>query len=215
MLVSGVALLTACAAFIAYDLVTFREALVYNLSSQAQIVGSNSISALVFNDPRSAETTLAALPLDWRGYRTGFSNGCQNRQRGSRSRPTGTGSHKSCYDARDAMPTGGRLTTVTACVDLDEAYADRRVVVRPGHYVQLVVSDTGCGMDRETHSHIFEPFLHNQGARERYRWLGFIAERWREGSIAMSFDFTVGWSFGEPQGSETAASEPFVGDDQG
>jgi signal transduction histidine kinase len=61
MLVSGVALLTACAAFIAYDLVTFREALVYNLSSQAQIVGSNSISALVFNDPRSAETTLAAL----------------------------------------------------------------------------------------------------------------------------------------------------------
>lgn len=61
MLVSGAALLTACAAFIAYDLVTFRDALVYNLSMQAQIIGSNSVSALLFNDPHSAESTLSAL----------------------------------------------------------------------------------------------------------------------------------------------------------
>jgi signal transduction histidine kinase/DNA-binding response OmpR family regulator len=61
MLVSGAALLLACAAFFAYDFYTFRAGIVRNLSTQAQIIGSNSVSALVFNDPRAAETTLAAL----------------------------------------------------------------------------------------------------------------------------------------------------------
>src|SRR5882724_10553944 len=61
MLVSGVALLLACAAFFAYDLYTFRVGIVRNLSTQAQIIGSNTVSALVFNDPQSAENTLTAL----------------------------------------------------------------------------------------------------------------------------------------------------------
>ena len=61
MLVSGTALLLACAAFVAYDLVTFRETLARNLSTQAQIVGANSVSALLFNDPSTAEKTLSAL----------------------------------------------------------------------------------------------------------------------------------------------------------
>lgn len=64
MLVSGVALLTACSAFISYDVVTFRENTVRNLSAKAQIIGSNCVSALLFNDPDSAESTLAALKAD-------------------------------------------------------------------------------------------------------------------------------------------------------
>ncbi|MGA8152220.1 MAG: response regulator [Terriglobales bacterium] len=61
MLVSGVALLLACAAFFAYDLYTFRVGIVHNLSTEAQIIGSNAVSALVFNDPQTAENTLSAL----------------------------------------------------------------------------------------------------------------------------------------------------------
>src|ERR1700674_4113830 len=61
MLVSGVALLLASGGFCAYDLYSFRAALVSNVSTQAQIIGDNTVSALVFNDPHSAEKTLSAL----------------------------------------------------------------------------------------------------------------------------------------------------------
>ena len=61
LLVSGAALLLACAAFIGYDMVTFRSTIVRNLSTQAQIIGSNSASALLFDDPQAAGTTLSAL----------------------------------------------------------------------------------------------------------------------------------------------------------
>jgi signal transduction histidine kinase/CheY-like chemotaxis protein len=61
MLVSGAALLLACSAFFAYDLYTFRVGIVGNLSTEAQILGSNTVSALVFNDPTAAKNTLSAL----------------------------------------------------------------------------------------------------------------------------------------------------------
>jgi signal transduction histidine kinase/DNA-binding response OmpR family regulator len=61
MLVSGTALLLACTAFIAYDMVTFQANMFRNLSTQAQIIGSNTASALLFNDKQSAENTLSAL----------------------------------------------------------------------------------------------------------------------------------------------------------
>ena len=61
VLVSGTALILACAAFFAYDQITFRNGLVRTLSAQAEIIGSNSVSALLFNDPQSASNTLAAL----------------------------------------------------------------------------------------------------------------------------------------------------------
>ncbi|HZR57430.1 MAG TPA: CHASE sensor domain-containing protein [Terriglobales bacterium] len=61
LLVSAAALLLACMAFLSYDLYTFRVNIVRNLSIQSEIIGANTISALVFNDPQSAENTLAAL----------------------------------------------------------------------------------------------------------------------------------------------------------
>lgn len=61
VLVSGTALLLACAAFITFDVISFRETRMRNLSTQAQVIASNTVTALLFDDPQAANSTLSAL----------------------------------------------------------------------------------------------------------------------------------------------------------
>jgi two-component system, cell cycle sensor histidine kinase and response regulator CckA len=60
-------------------------------------------------------------------------------------------------NARDAMPSGGRLTTATSKADLNDAHA-RSLGLTAGPHAVLTVSDNGHGMKCDTQAHIFEPF---------------------------------------------------------
>lgn len=61
-------------------------------------------------------------------------------------------------NARDAMPRGGRIIIETSNVNLDKLHARQHLQMEPGSYIMLAVSDDGCGMEKETLSHVFEPF---------------------------------------------------------
>jgi len=66
-------------------------------------------------------------------------------------------------NARDAMPDGGKLTLETGTVHLGDGFSAKQLMVQPGRYVTISISDTGVGMSEETQSHLFEPFFTTKG----------------------------------------------------
>lgn len=64
-----------------------------------------------------------------------------------------------CLNARDAMPSGGRLTLETRSITLGSQSEDPDVLLPPGRYVLFSVSDTGSGIAPEARPHLFEPFF--------------------------------------------------------
>jgi CheY-like chemotaxis protein len=73
-----------------------------------------------------------------------------------------------CLNARDAIQDCGTLTvetfncTCSAACEKEQGldfFCESHSAIKPGEYVQLTISDTGCGMDEETKEHLFEPFF--------------------------------------------------------
>ncbi len=64
-----------------------------------------------------------------------------------------------CVNARDAMPTGGKLSIHMENAVLDEVYADMNLEAKPGPFVLISVTDTGTGIPKEIQDRMFEPFF--------------------------------------------------------
>jgi len=103
-----------------------------------------------------------------------------------------------CVNARDAMPGGGTLSVQTEHIAIGPDDLKTHMWARPGHYVQLNISDTGCGMEKETCDRIFEPFFTTKevgkgtglGLSTVY---GIVKQN--EGTIKVSSDLGAGTTF--------------------
>ncbi len=71
-----------------------------------------------------------------------------------------------CVNARDAMPEGGTITIEIENVRVDDDFCQTHAWARPGRYVLMSLTDTGCGMDEETLASAFDPFFTTKGVGE-------------------------------------------------
>lgn len=71
-----------------------------------------------------------------------------------------------CVNARDSITDVGTITIETGISVIDEEYCTQNAGFAVGEYVQLSISDNGCGMDKETLAQIFEPFFTTKGLGE-------------------------------------------------
>jgi hypothetical protein len=69
-------------------------------------------------------------------------------------------------NSRDAMPNGGTILIETSNVQLSEDYAAQHLDVKPGYYVQIAVTDSGCGMSEDNPVQGLRAVLHHQGERQ-------------------------------------------------
>lgn len=62
-------------------------------------------------------------------------------------------------NARDAMPSGGKITITISSIVMDQEFVDRYGYGEVGMFARITFADTGCGMDETTRQRIFEPFF--------------------------------------------------------
>ncbi len=102
-------------------------------------------------------------------------------------------------NARDAMPSGGELTFAVERVTLDEEYCNNSPHdIKPGCFIQISVSDTGSGIDKEAQKHIFEPFFTTK-EQGKGTGLGLAAVygtvKSHKGSISVYSEIGIGTTF--------------------
>ncbi len=71
-----------------------------------------------------------------------------------------------CVNARDAIEDVGKITIETDNISFDMDYCLGHEGFKPGDYVMVALSDTGCGMDKKTLENLFEPFFTTKGIGE-------------------------------------------------
>jgi len=64
-----------------------------------------------------------------------------------------------CVNARDAMPTGGKLSMKVENVTIDDNYARMNLEATPGRFVVITIADSGAGIPPTIINRIFEPFF--------------------------------------------------------